>query len=353
MTTDTLVSHALPEPDASRLAAFLAPRLPGDWSALKLERFVGGQSNPTYRMHAGSQDYVLRKKPAGSLLPSAHAIDREFRVMTALAMQGLLVPKPHLYVEDADVIGTPFYVMPFVRGRVFKDPALPGVSSADRTVIFDAMADALAVLHNVDVDAAGLASFGKRSDYYSRQIRRWTDQYRLVALEPSANMEALISWLPAHLPASEDRSLVHGDFRLENLIFHPTEPRILAILDWELSTLGDPLADLAYNMMAWYLPKRAFGGFTDRDMAGSGIPTEEAYLARYCKGSGRSSLPGWSFYVAFAMFRLASILYGVLRRGLDGNASSPDAIERGRLADVCAQAACDAMRRYADEEVKA
>lgn len=314
---------------------------------------MGGQSNPTYRMRAGSHDYVLRKKPPGVLLPSAHAIDREFRVMTALAEAGLAVPRPHLYVEDASVIGTAFYVMPFVNGRVFKDPALPGLSPTDRTAIYDVTGDTLAALHSVDVDAAGLASFGKAGDYYARQIRRWTEQYRAVALEPSADMEALIQWLPARLPAHEDRSLVHGDFRLENMIFHPAEPRLVAILDWELSTLGDPLADLAYNMMAWYLPQRAFGGFTDRDMTGSGIPTEEEYLARYCRGSGRERLPDWPFYVAFAMFRLASILYGVLRRGLEGNASSPDAVDRGRLADVCAEAACKAMRCHADEQAKA
>ena len=339
--------------DPGKLGAFLSTQQDGDWRAPALERFVGGQSNPTYRLTAGAHDYVIRKKPGGVLLPSAHAIDREFRVMQALSGLGLPVPRPQLYVEDANVIGTPFYVMPFVKGRVFKDPALPGVSPDERAAIYGTMNDTLAALHNVEVDAAGLGNFGKAGDYYARQIRRWTDQYRAVALEHSADMEAVIEWLPAHLPAHEDRRLVHGDFRLENMIFHPTEPRLLAILDWELSTLGDPLADLAYNMMAWYLPSRAFGGFTDRDMAASGIPVESDYLARYCRGTGREALPGWPFYVAFSMFRLASILFGVLRRGLDGNASSPDAVERGRLADVCAQAACEAMRRYSIEEANA
>ncbi len=337
--------------DIAGLSSFLAMHLPGDWQALSLAQFVGGQSNPTYRIRAGKADYVLRKKPSGALAPSAHAIDREFRVMQALAAAGLTVPRPHLYVNDASLLGTAFYVMPFVDGTVFKDPALPGMRCEQRQSIYNAMNDALASLHRVDPHAVGLGDFGRAGDYYARQVRRWTDQYRALAMEPSADMEALIAWLPMHLPKHESLCLVHGDFRLENLIFDSAGLRLLAILDWELSTLGDPLADLAYNMMAWYLPERAFGGFSDRDISGIGIPTEAEYLARYCAGSGRDSLPNWSFYVAFAMFRLASILFGVLRRGLDGNASSPDAIERGSMAHVCAEAACQAMGNYAGHEI--
>ena len=332
--------------DTGALARFLSPRLPGQWAQPTLERFVGGQSNPTYRLQAGAQAYVLRKKPDGVLLPSAHAIDREYRVMKALAVCGLPVPDPALYVEDPSIIGTPFYVMPFVEGRIFKDPALPGLSSNERHAIYQAMAAALAALHRVDPQRALLADFGRPVDFYKRQIKRWSEQYRAVAVEPLADMETLMAWLAANIPVGEESVVAHGDFRLENLIFHPTEPRLLAILDWELSTLGDPKADLAYNMMAWYLPERAFGGFTDRDITGSGIPSEAQYLQSYCLAAGRAGVANWNFYVAFAMFRLASILFGVLRRGLDGNASSPDAVARGRLAVVCAQSAVQAMQRH-------
>ena len=337
---NVLQSALVPEFDAERLALFLGSRLEGDWQGLKLERFVGGQSNPTYRLQAGDRAYVLRKKPPGTLLPSAHAIDRECRVMTALDAMGFPAPRPILYESDSTIIGTPFYIMPFVDGRVFKDPALPGVSPHDRTQIYDAMVNAIATLHNIDPDLASLGDFSRPGAFYVRQIKRWTEQYRAVALGNDPAMEQLIEWLPARLPATEERRLVHGDFRLENMLFHPTEPILLAVIDWELAALGDPMADLAYNMMAWHLPQKAFGGFIDRDIVGSGIPLEAAYLARYSQLRSREGCGDWGFYVAFAMFRLAAILYGVLRRGLDGNASSPDAVERGRLAVVCAEAGC-------------
>jgi aminoglycoside phosphotransferase (APT) family kinase protein len=329
--------------DAATLADRLRPKLAGDWSRPTVERFVGGQSNPTYRLDAGDHSYVLRKQPPGKLLPSAHAIDREFRVMQALRAADYPVPEPLLYVTETEIVGTPFYVMTHVTGRVFKDPALPGLEPAERRAIYQAMAEAEGRLHRIDPAAVGLDTFAKPGGgFYARQISRWTDQYRAVADGHVPEMETLIDWLPRHLPAAEERRLFHGDFRLENLIFHPTEPRLLAVLDWELATLGDPLADLAYSAMAWHLPQRAFGGFTDRDVAGGGVPAEADYLAAYCAAAGRPAIANWDFYVAFAMFRLASILYGVLRRGLDGNASSPDAIERGRLAIVCAEAGCRA-----------
>lgn len=332
--------------DIAVLADRLRPQLPGDWSNLKVTRFVGGQSNPTYRLDAGDRSYVLRKQPPGKLLPSAHAIDREFRVMQALGATGFPVPDPLLYVTETEIVGTPFYVMAHVEGRVFKDPALPGLDPAERAAIYQAMAEGEGRLHRIDPAAVGLDSFAKPgAGFYARQVSRWTDQYRAVADGHVPEMEMLIDWLPRNLPATEERRLFHGDFRLENLIFHPTEPRLLAVLDWELATLGDPLADLAYSAMAWHLPQRAFGGFTDRDLSGSGIPSEADYLAAYCAAAGRPAIANWDFYVAFAMFRLASILYGVLRRGLDGNASSPDAVERGRLAIVCAEAGCRAATR--------
>lgn len=334
--------------DIAVLADRLRPRLPGDWNNLTVDRFVGGQSNPTYRLDAGGRSYVLRKQPPGRLLPSAHAIDREFRVMQALHAAGYPVPQPLLYVAEPEIVGTPFYVMAHVAGRVFKDPALPGLAPAERAAIYQAMAEAEGRLHRIDPAAVGLDDFAKPgTGFYARQVARWTDQYRAVADGPVPAMESLIDWLPRNLPASEERRLFHGDFRLENLIFHPTEPRLLAVLDWELATLGDPLADLAYSAMAWHLPQRAFGGFTDRDITGSGVPGEGEYLAAYCAAAGRPAIGNWDFYVAFAMFRLAAILYGVLRRGLDGNASSPDAIERGRLGLVCAEAGWEAASRGA------
>lgn len=332
--------------DIATLAAHLRPILPGDWDALAVERYVGGQSNPTYRLDAGDRSYVLRKQPPGKLLPSAHAIDREFRVMKALGAAGYPVPEVLAYVEDREIVGTPFYVMAHVAGRVFKDPALPGMAPAERRAIYDALAEGAGRLHRIDPAAVGLDGFARPSAFYARQVSRWTDQYRAVADGHVPEMETLIDWLPRHLPETEERRLFHGDFRLENMIFHPTEPRLLAVLDWELATLGDPLADLAYSAMAWHLPRRAFGGFTDRDMTGSGVPDEAGYLAAYCAAAGRPAIANWDFYVAFAMFRLASILYGVLRRGLDGNASSPDAVERGRLAIVCAEAGCRAVARH-------
>ncbi|MBN9524652.1 MAG: phosphotransferase family protein [Alphaproteobacteria bacterium] len=334
--------------DIAVLADRLRPRLPGDWNNLTVDRFVGGQSNPTYRLGAGGRSYVLRKQPPGRLLPSAHAIDREFRVMQALHAAGYPVPQPLLYVAEPEIVGTPFYVMAHVAGRVFKDPALPGLAPAERGAIYQAMAEAEGRLHRIDPAAVGLDDFAKPgTGFYARQVARWTDQYRAVADGPVPAMESLIDWLPRNLPASEERRLFHGDFRLENLIFHPTEPRLLAVLDWELATLGDPLADLAYSAMAWHLPQRAFGGFTDRDITGSGVPGEGEYLAAYCAAAGRPAIGNWDFYVAFAMFRLAAILYGVLRRGLDGNAASPDAIERGRLGLVCAEAGWEAASRGA------
>ncbi|MBN9068764.1 MAG: phosphotransferase [Rhizobiales bacterium] len=321
--------------DRKQLGAYLAGRLDGDWQNLDLVQFVGGQSNPTFLLKAGANRYVLRKKPAGKLLPSAHAVDREYRIMSALANTDVPVPAMRLFCDDEGVIGTPFFIMDFVDGRVVKDAALPDALSAERRATFEAMGEAIAALHNVDVDAAGLSDYGRPEGYYSRQVARWTKQYRASETSRIDPMEHLIEWLPENLPAGERPALVHGDFRMENLILHRDEPRVLAVLDWELSTLGDPLGDLAYNCLPWHLPPHAFGGFIGRDLPG--LPEESDYLAAYCKRTGRDGIDGWSFYVAFALFRLAAILQGVYRRALDGNAASPDAMERGRLAGLCAE----------------
>ncbi len=324
--------------DTVALAHRLAPNLPGDWGRIELSPFVGGQSNPTFRLAAGDALYVLRKKPNGVLLPSAHAIDREFRLLSSLAASGLKLPKVHLYCDDATVIGTPFYVMEHLDGRVFRDPRLPDLGPVDRAAVYDEMNRAIAMLHGVDFVASGLADFGRAENYLQRQIERWTKQYRATETRVLPAMERLIEWLPAHLPAAAATTLVHGDFRLENLIFHPTEPRLLGIVDWELATLGHPLADLAYNCLPYHLPEFAFGGMRDEALA-AGIPDETDYLARYCRRAGRTSVGDWGFYVAFALFRLAAILQGVLKRALDGNAASPDGLARGRLGEVCAVAA--------------
>ena len=328
------------------ISDYFSSKLPGNWSNLKLKRFEGGQSNPTYLMQLGSNNYVLRTKPDGILLPSAHAIDREFKVMQGLGKCGLPVPLPMHYIDDESLIGKPFYIMSFIEGRIFKDPILPALSVKEREEIYKNMAITLAKLHQLSPVDADLQNIGKPTDFYSRQIKRWSEQYKLVEMQKDHCMDALIEWLPQSLPTDEESVVTHGDFRLENLIFHPTEPRILGILDWELATLGDYRADLAYNMMSWYLPQNAFGSFADRDISLSGIPDVNRYLEMYSSARNKDALKDWDYFVAFSLFRLASILYGVWRRGIEGNASSPDAIFRGKLAPVCAQSAFAAMTRH-------
>lgn len=290
-----------------------------------VEKFAGGQSNPTYRLDTPGRTYVLRRKPPGPLLKSAHAVEREFRVQTALAGTDVPVPRMHVLCEDEAVIGTAFYVMEHVPGRSFDDPAIPEVSRAERTAIYGEMVRVLAAIHRVDVDAAGLSDFGRPGNYYRRQLERWTEQYRASLIEPLADMDALIDWLAASAPEDDGRrTLVHGDVRLDNLLFAPDEPRCVAVLDWELSTLGHPYADLAAVLMQWRLPATADGrGLAGIDRAALGIPSDEAFVAAYCDGVGVDGIDGLGFYVAFAFFRMAAILSGVRRRALDGNASSP------------------------------
>lgn len=312
---------------------------------LMLRQFEGGQSNPTFFIETGREDgtrrYVLRKQPPGEILPSAHRIDREYRVMRALADHGgVPVPAMHLYCDDASVIGTPFYVMDYVPGRVFGDPALPGVAPADRTAVYHALVDTLADLHAVDVEAAGLADFGRPQGYVERQIKRWRAQYDAsVQDESDPAMDALGQWLADHVPADMPPVIAHGDFRIGNLLLAPKAPQVAAVLDWELATLGHPLADLAYACMPYYLPQGVAGvrGIDGLDLSAHGIPPEADLLARYRARRGMGRIEDWPVFVAFALFRTAAILQGVYARALQGNASSADAEQTGARAGLIAQ----------------
>ena len=304
----------------------------------RVEQFAGGQSNPTYLVTAGDDRYVLRRRPPGALLPSAHAIDREYRVMGALAQSGIPVPKVHTLCDDPLVIGTAFFLMEFVPGRVFWDPTLPGVAAPERAALYGEMNRVIAALHALDTQSIGLADYGRPGNYLARQIDRWTRQYRAAETERIDAMERLIEWLPLHVPSSDETTLVHGDYRIDNLIFHPTQPRILAVLDWELSTLGHPLADFAYHVMTWRVTADEFRGILGADLAGLGIPDESAYVRAYCSRTGRSALAEWDYYLAFNMFRMAAILQGILARAMQGNATSPEAVATGRRARPMAEA---------------
>src|SRR5262245_28085932 len=324
--------------EEERLARYLAARVEGFRGPLTVRQFQGGQSNPTYYLEAGGREYVLRRKPPGKLLPSAHAVDREYRIMTALAGTGVPVPRTYLYCDDESVVGTPFYLMDCVHGRIFVEPTLPGATAAERTAIYDDMNAVMARLHTVDWQALGLADFGRSGNYFARQIHRWTSQYRASETERIDTMERLIEWLPAHIPSDDHTTLVHGDFRLGHTLVHPTEPRIVAVLDWELSTLGHPLADLAYNCLPFRLRPEQFEGFAGQERP-AGIPTEDDYLATYCARAGRDGIPQWDFYIAFAMFRLSAIAQGIMGRVVAGTANDPNARDRGRRARPLADAA--------------
>ena len=295
---------------------------------------------PTFLLITPTQTYVLRRKPPGKLLPSAHAVDREYRVMRALAGTGVPVPRTYALCEDDAVIGTAFYVMEHMQGRILWDPALPGMTPAEREAVFDSMNAAIAALHRVDVASVGLADYGKPGNYFARQISRWTSQYRASETEQIDAMDKLIDWLPKNIPAGDATALVHGDYRLDNLVFHATEPRVIAVLDWELSTLGHPMADFAYHAMAWDTPTGEMRGLQGLDLAALGIPSAPAYVARYCERVGVSAptQAEWSFYVAYNMFRGAAICQGIMRRALDGSASSAHALEAGRRARSVAEA---------------
>lgn len=339
MTEPSADPHRL---DCARLAAWLRAHVEDCTGALSAEKFAGGQSNPTYLLRIdGRARYVLRRKPGGVLLPSAHAIEREYEVIRALASTAVPVARARALCADPEVIGTPFYIMDYVAGRTFWDPRLPDSTRAERGAIYAAMNRALATLHSVDFNAIGLAQFGKPGNYFARQIARWTRQYRATETARIDAMERLIDWLPQHVPAADDVCLVHGDYRIDNLIFHPDEPRILAVIDWELSTLGHPLADFAYHVMVWRLSYQAFRGLADADLPALGIPDEAAYVQAYLRNSGRGHIDGaeWEFAIAYNLFRVACIRQGVLKRALDGNASNERALEAGARSREMAETA--------------
>ena len=324
--------------DVDRLTNYLREHIEGFSGTLEIEQFSGGQSNPTFMLRAGQNRYVLRRKPPGKLLPSAHAVDREYRVISALYPTDVPVARPFCLCEDDSVIGTAFYIMDYVEGRVLWDGLLPDYSAEQRRVIYNELNRVIAALHSVDYQSVGLADFGKPGNYIERQINRWTKQYRASETEHIEAMENLIEWLPDNIPPSEETTVVHGDYRLDNVIFHPTEPRILAVLDWELSTLGHPLADFAYHCMTWRLVPGEFRGIGGVDLKPLGIPSEEEYVEMYCKRTGRSAIPNWDFYLAYNMFRLAGILQGIMGRVKDGTAASAHAVEQGKRARPMAEA---------------
>ena len=333
--------------DTLRLAHWMQAHVEGFTGPIEVRQFAGGQSNPTFLVQSAMHRYVLRRKPTGKLLPSAHAVEREYRVIKALANTEVPVAKAYALCEDPSIIGTAFYVMDYVEGRLFWDAALPEVAAAGRRAIYDEMTRVIAELHAVDYDAAGLGDFGKPGRYIERQVSRWTQQYRAAETESIDAMDRLIEWLPQHIPADEQTSIVHGDFRLDNAIFHPTEPKILAVLDWELSTLGHPLVDLAYWCTRYHLSAEQFRGLAGFDVAALGIPSEAQCVADYCRRRGRAPVAPreWTYYLAFNMFRLAGILQGVLARAIQGNASSATALEAGRRARPLAEQAWALVHR--------
>jgi aminoglycoside phosphotransferase (APT) family kinase protein len=337
-------SHAF---DASALEAFLASRLEGFAGPLSIEQFKGGQSNPTYKLVTPGASYVMRTKPgpAAKLLPSAHAIEREYRVMAALQGTGVPVARMHLLCEDESIIGRAFYVMEFVAGRVLWDQSLPGMQPSERGAIYDEMNRVIAALHRVDVAAVSLADYGKPGNYFERQIGRWSKQYLASVTGPNPAMDELLAWLPSHIPASarddSQVSIVHGDYRLDNLIFHPVEPRITAVLDWELSTVGHPLADFSYHCMSWHIPSGVFRGIAGLDHAALGIPGEREYVRRYCERTGRADVDAvmadWNFYLAYNLFRLSAIAQGIAKRVVEGTAASASAKATGDAAPELAR----------------
>ncbi len=323
--------------DTRRLQRYMEEHVEGFSGTLEVAQFKGGQSNPTYRLSAGGKTYVMRRKPPGKLLPSAHAVDREYRVITALGRAGIPVPRTYALCTDESVVGTWFYIMDCVEGRIFWEPDLPGMTPDERGAIYDALNDAIARLHSVDYKAVGLENFGKPGNYFERQINRWSKQYRASETESIPAMNKLIEWLPQNIPPGDDTSVVHGDFRLDNVIYHPTEPRLIAILDWELSTLGHPLGDFTYHLMSWRLAPDQFRGLRGLDLKALGIPDEDAYVAAYCRRTGRDGIANLDFYMAYNMFRLAGILQGIMGRVVEGTAASRHAVEMGKRARPIAE----------------
>ena len=329
--------------DERALEAFLRARMPGfpAGAPLTVRQFEGGQSNPTFLLAADGEEYVLRKQPPGELLPSAHQVDREYRVMKALASTPVPVPRMYVLCEDPSIIGTKFYVMEKVEGRVYANPLMPEATPAERAPIYRHLADVLAALHAVAPEAVGLGGFGRPGNYYERQISRWSKQYVASRTEDVPEMDALMEWLPRNVPAAAETVVVHGDYRLGNAVVHPAEPRIAAVLDWELSTLGHPLADLGYVCQTYYADEDDRHGLNRPNLHELGIPTEEEFVARYCEMAGLDGIDDWRFYLVYNLFRSAAIIQGVYRRGLDGNASSETALG---FAGYCRTRAARAWR---------
>lgn len=331
--------------DADRLTAWLTANVTGFSGPVSIRKFAGGQSNPTYRVDAASGSYVLRRKPFGPLLPSAHAVDREYRLISALHTTGFPVARPYGLCEDDGVIGAMFYVMAFDPGRTEWDGALPNHSPAERTAHYHSLVDTLAALHNTDFATIGLGDYGKPGNYFERQVGRWTKQYRASETEHMPAMESLIDYLPRSLPVQDRTSIVHGDYRIDNVKFHMTEPRVTAVLDWELSTLGDPLSDLSYFLMSWVTQPEGRSGVMGLTGAETGIPPLEAMIERYCAATNRSGVPDMNWYFAFNLFRLAGIVQGIKKRVIDGTASSAHAREMGEKVPGLAAAAWDFAQR--------
>lgn len=338
-------THSLPIDEAA-LVAYLREHLPGFTEPMHVRKFAGGQSNPTYKLETPNAAYVLRKKPPGTLLPTAHMVDREYRVLNALSKTDVPVARPRLYCEDRAIIGSEFFVMDYVAGRIFWDPTLPALPAAERRAIYREMSRVLACLHKVDPAAVGLGDYGKPGNYFARQVARWASQYEAAKTDPLPEMDSLHTYLQANIPSDVSVALVHGDFRLDNMIFHPTEPRVLAVLDWELSTLGHPLADLAYSCMPYHL--NAAGRQPLAELAetpDTGIPREREFVADYCAQTGRAADLDLRYYLAFSMFRYASIVQGVYKRGLSGNASSgAEAMQYRARVEHAAQVAWNLVR---------
>ncbi|MGE0773924.1 MAG: phosphotransferase [Sphingomonadaceae bacterium] len=330
--------------DEAALVRWMEANVEGYAGPLTVSQFKGGQSNPTYRLSTPGRSYVLRRKPPGQLLKGAHAVEREARVVSALARKSFPVPKVYGLCTDDAVIGSWFYVMEMVEGRIFWDATLPEVSREDRPVYFDAMNDTIARLHMVDYQAVGLGDYGKPGNYFARQISRWSRQY-LEDTEAGRDpdMDRLVEWLPGAIPAGDETAIVHGDFRCDNMIFHPTEPKVLAVLDWELSTLGHPLADFAYHAMMYRMPPDIVAGLAGADLTALNIPSEEDYIAAYCRRTNRDAIPGWPFYIAFNFFRLAAIFHGIKGRVIRGTAASAHAKERAASFPALARLAREAM----------
>ena len=335
--------------DQTSLERYMRHHLPDFRPPMHVGQIRGGMSNPTFVLtDAAGRRYVLRKKPPGKLLPSAHAVDREFRVISALWDTDVPVARPYVLCQDASVIGTDFYLMDFIDGRVLRGYELRDMPPAERGVVYAAMVEAIAKLHRVDFRAVGLEDYGRIGGYMARQVGRWTKQYEASKTEDIPEMERLMAWLPEHLPDDDQTTISHGDFRLENMIFHPTEPRVLAVVDWELSTLGAPFADLAHNCLPYHVPDDIRGDITGLDYASYGIPSERDYVARYCELTGRDRILHWTFYIVFALFRIGAIIQGVYKRGLDGNASSPQALGYKEQCRQMAVAAWSLVQRGVD-----